>query len=65
MHAIPVSHMQVRQGGDITPDIFILKMTRALWRQNTFTLSAFWRQNIQEYFTGSAPPTFILDPTLQ
>jgi hypothetical protein len=43
----------------ITPDIFILKMTHALWRQNTFTLndSRPLAPKYSEYFTGSAPPT--------
>ncbi len=43
----------------ITPDIFILKMTRALWRQNTFTLNDLrpLAPKYSEYFTGSAPPT--------
>jgi hypothetical protein len=42
----------------ITPDIFILKMTRALWGQNTFTLndSRPLAPKYSEYFTGSAPP---------
>ncbi len=43
----------------ITPDIFILKITRAFWHQNTFTLndSCPLASKYSEYFTGSAPPT--------
>jgi hypothetical protein len=55
----PVGDHSEKAKRTITPDIFILKMTCALWRQNTFTLndSRPLVPKYSEFFTGSAPPT--------
>ncbi len=39
-------------------------MNRAFWRQNIFTFNnpRLLAPKYFEYFTGSAPPLFILDP---
>jgi hypothetical protein len=54
-----------KKGRDITLDIFILEMTCAFWRQNTFTNKPVrLAPKYFEHFIGSAPPLFILDPLL-